>query len=127
LTTKPFTARTERSSKPLEIVHTDLCQPSRVKSEGGNRYFVTFTDDYSGWSVIHFLKSKDAAFEAFKTYKSFAEKQTGMKIKSLQSDNGREYCNKQFDEYLQREGIQRWLTVPYTTKWRRRAYEQNYR
>lgn len=114
LTTKPFTARTERSSKPLEIVHTDLCQPSRVKSEGGNRYFVTFTDDYSGWCVIHFLKSKDTVFEAFKMYKSFAEKQTGMKIKSLQSDNGREYSNKHFDEYLQREGIQRRLTVPYT-------------
>lgn len=31
-------------------------------------------------------------------------------MEKLQSDNGREYCNKQFNEYLKREGIQRRLT-----------------
>ncbi len=95
-------------------MHLDLCQPSNTKSEGGNRYFVTFIDGYSGWCELYLLKSKDLVFQAFKEYKNFAERQTGKKIKKLQSDNGREYCNKPFDDYLKQEGIQRRLTTPYT-------------
>ncbi|KAG7196788.1 hypothetical protein KM043_014482 [Ampulex compressa] len=38
----------------------------------------------------------------------------GQRIKFLQSDNGREYCNAKFDEFMREEGIQRRLTVPYT-------------
>lgn len=113
MTAKPFTPRTERSTKLLEIVHSDLCQPSSSRPEGGNRYFITFIDDYSGWCEIYFLKSKDQAFEAFREYKSKVEKQTGMKIVSLQSDNGREYKNSRFDAFLKQEGIQRRFTTPY--------------
>ena len=66
---KPFASRTERSNNILKIVHTDLCQPSKNKSEGGNKYFITFIDDYSGWREIYLLKIKDQAFEAFKGLK----------------------------------------------------------
>lgn len=114
LTAKPFYPRAEKSQQLLEIVHTNLCQPSRTKSDGGNQYFVTFIDDYSGWCELYLLKSKDGVFEAFKTYKNYVEKQKGLKIKTLQSDNGREYCNKLFDEYLRHEGIKRRLSASYT-------------
>lgn len=114
MTAKPFSTREKKSTRILEIVHTDLCQPSKIRSEGGNRYFVSFIDDLSGWCMLYMLKGKDQVFETFKSYKSFVEKQTGAKIKALQSDNGREYCNGQFDAYLKQEGIKRRLTVPYT-------------
>ncbi|CAB0018378.1 unnamed protein product, partial [Nesidiocoris tenuis] len=39
---------------------------------------------------------------------------TGKKIKFIQSDNGTEYCNKEFDRYLQAHGIFRRLTIPHT-------------
>ncbi|CAA9993488.1 unnamed protein product [Nesidiocoris tenuis] len=39
---------------------------------------------------------------------------TGKKIKFIQSDNGTEYCNKEFDRYLQAHGISRRLTIPHT-------------
>ena len=114
LTAKPFVRRTEKCTKLLEIVHSDLCEPSKMRSEGGNQYFVTFKDDFSGWCELYLLKSKDQVFETFKKYKSYAEKQTGAKIKALQSDNDHEYCNGQFDDYFRREGITRRPTVPYT-------------
>ena len=38
--------RTLRSTK-LELVHTDLLDPSPVASLGGSRYYITFIDDYS--------------------------------------------------------------------------------
>jgi hypothetical protein len=35
-----------RSSNVLEVVHSDVCGPFDVNSLGGNRYFITFVDDY---------------------------------------------------------------------------------
>lgn len=43
-----------------------------------------------------------------------AERQTGCKIKALRSDNGREYINKRFDDFLKQHGIVRQLSVPYS-------------
>ncbi|PNX74620.1 putative LRR receptor-like protein kinase, partial [Trifolium pratense] len=34
-----------RASQKLELVHSDICGPLNPKSNGGNMYFITFTDD----------------------------------------------------------------------------------
>lgn len=36
-----------RATKPLELIHTDVCGPMKTPSIGGNRYMLTFIDDYS--------------------------------------------------------------------------------
>ncbi|HLP34673.1 MAG TPA: DDE-type integrase/transposase/recombinase, partial [Amoebophilaceae bacterium] len=108
------TTEDNRTKDLLEIVYTDICGPMRVKSKGGSVYFMTFIDDKSRWCEIYFLKKKSEALDAFKRYKAYAENFTGKKIKFLQSDNGLEYCNQEFDEYLQNCGIRHRLTVPYT-------------
>ncbi len=54
-----------RSNVLLEIVHTDICGPMRVKSKGGSLYFITFIDDRSRWCEVHFLKKKSEALGAF--------------------------------------------------------------
>lgn len=59
------------------------------------------------------LKTKDEVFDAFKNFKPFIEKQTGKRIKYLQSDNGKEYCNQAFDNFL-KNGIGQKLTVTHT-------------
>ncbi|XP_072758710.1 uncharacterized protein [Anoplolepis gracilipes] len=61
------------------------------------------------WSYACFVKWW---IEEFKVYQVFVEKQYNAKIKAIQSDNGREYVNKEFDEYL--KGIQRRFTTAYT-------------
>jgi len=89
----------------------------RVQSIGRVHYFITFIDDYSRWCEVRFLKSNDEVANAFKAYKNLVEKQTGEKIKFIQSDNGKEYFNSiifAFDNFLSEEGIQRRLTVPHT-------------
>lgn len=42
------------------------------------------------------------------------EKQTERSIKCIQSDNAKEYCSKEFEEFLKTEGIKRRLTIPHT-------------
>ncbi|KAB2610770.1 hypothetical protein D8674_018802 [Pyrus ussuriensis x Pyrus communis] len=36
-----------RATIPLELIHTDVCGPMQVSTIGGNKYFLTFIDDYT--------------------------------------------------------------------------------
>ena len=63
---------------------------------------------------MKFLKSKNQALDAFKSYKNLVETQTGRKIRCVQSDNGTEYCNNIFSEYLDNCGIKKRITVAHT-------------
>lgn len=45
---------------------------------------------------------------------SYVENKTGIKIKSLRSDNGKEFINKEMANILKQSGIRHQTTVPYT-------------
>jgi transposase InsO family protein len=112
--TAPFPRRPNRSSNLLDIVHTDVCGPMRIESKGGARYFVTFTDDYSRWTQTYLIRKKSEVASKFREYKNFVETQLERKIKAVQSDNGKEYCNKEMDKFFRDFGIQRRLTTVYS-------------
>ena len=76
------------TSHSLEIIHTDLCGPTRTKILQGDRYFMFLIDDYTRMTWVAFLKEKSEAFEKFKIFKAMAENESNMKIKCLRSDNG---------------------------------------
>ena len=99
----------------MEYIHSDLWgAPSTPDSLGGCKYFISFIDDYSRKVWIYFLKSKDEAFSKFKEWKEAVENQIGKKIKCLRTDNGLEFCNKQFDKLCKDSGIKRHKTCHYT-------------
>ena len=50
------------TSQPGELLHMDTVGPARVRSEGGKWYVVVVVDDYSRYSWVFFLESKDEAF-----------------------------------------------------------------
>jgi transposase InsO family protein len=83
-----------RATKPLEIVHSDVCGPMRTTSSGGARYFVTYIDDFSRKVWVYLLKSKGECLEKFKEFKALVETQSEHKIKVFRSDNGGEYISK---------------------------------
>ena len=45
---------------------------------------------------IYILKSKDQVFQKFVEWKALAEKSSGQKLKTLHTDNGREYTSAKF-------------------------------
>ena len=56
---KPFkSVGGNRSTRKLQLVHSDVCGPMQTESLGGKRYFVTFIDDFSRCCAVHFLKNK---------------------------------------------------------------------
>lgn len=42
-----FRTKEHNTSRPLEIIHTDLYGPTRTRALTGERYFMLFIDDYS--------------------------------------------------------------------------------
>jgi hypothetical protein len=47
---------TRRAAKPLALIHSDLCGMIQPRSLVGSHYFVTFTDDYSRYTWIYFMR-----------------------------------------------------------------------
>ena len=84
----------------------------RTASTSGAKYFVIFIDDKSRWCEGYFIAKKSEVLTAFKKYKPQVENLLENRIKYIQSDNGTEFCNMEFDDFLQMNGIQRKLTVP---------------
>lgn len=105
-------ASSTRAEQVLEIIHSDVVGKISPPSLGGSNYFVVFTDDFSHYTTVYTIKTKDEVLSKFDEFRRMAENLHNRKIKTLRSDNGGEYRSKEFDEYLIRHGIQRQLTVP---------------
>ena len=115
-----------RSSKPLELIHTDICGPMQVPSLGGSRYVLTFTDDFTRYCFVYFLKYKNEALSKLKEFINSVENSTGDCVKALdifleeknkklvniRSDNGGEYASKNFTDFCTQKGISHQFTVP---------------
>jgi hypothetical protein len=53
------------TEQPGQLLHMDTVDPSRVHSMGGKWYVLVIVDDYSRYSWVFFLESKDEVFEHF--------------------------------------------------------------
>nr|GFC82854.1 retrovirus-related Pol polyprotein from transposon TNT 1-94 [Tanacetum cinerariifolium] len=91
-------------NKPLYILHMDLCGPMRVQSINGKRYVLVVVDDYSRYTWVFFLQSKD---EASKVIISFIKKthvNLQLQVQHVRTNNGTEFKNKTlakfFDEFV---------------------------
>nr|GFB23201.1 hypothetical protein [Tanacetum cinerariifolium] len=47
----------------LYLLHMDLCGPMRVESVNGKKYILAIVDDYSRFTWVKFLRSKDEALD----------------------------------------------------------------
>ena len=54
---------------------------------------------------MYVLRSKSDVFECFKDFHNLIMTQNDARVKIFRTDNGTEYVNKQFDEYLSSYGI----------------------
>ena len=103
-----------RASKPLELVHVDICEPISPSTLGGSRYFLLIVDDFCRLMWISMLKSKSDALTEFKHFKVLAEAEQDTHIKCLRSDKGGEFTSEAFADFCTLQGIKRQLTAPYS-------------
>ncbi|KAL0290771.1 UNVERIFIED_CONTAM: Retrovirus-related Pol polyprotein from transposon TNT 1-94 [Sesamum angustifolium] len=73
--------------------------------QGGKKYYISFVDDYSRYTKIYLLRSKEEASEMFLKYKAEVENQLDKTIKRLRSDRGGEYGTNFFKEFCENNGV----------------------
>ncbi|GJV57035.1 retrovirus-related pol polyprotein from transposon TNT 1-94 [Tanacetum coccineum] len=69
----------------LELLHMDLCGPMRIALINGKRYILVIVDDYSRYTWVYFLCSKDETLEIIKKFIAQAQlnyKDKGFKIRT---------------------------------------------
>ena len=89
----------------------------------GQKYFISFIDDYSRYMYIYLLHNKSEALDVFKIFKAEVEKQCNKQIKIVRSDRGGEYYGRYtedgqapgaFAKFLEENGIVAHYTLPGT-------------
>ncbi|GJX13686.1 retrovirus-related pol polyprotein from transposon TNT 1-94 [Tanacetum coccineum] len=109
-THKPKTENT--NLEVLNTLHMDLCGPMRVQTINGKKYILVFIDDFSRFTWVKFLRSKDETPEV--VIKFLKQIQVGLNktVRYIRTDNGTEFVNKDLTEYYERVGIFHQKTVP---------------
>lgn len=114
-TRQPFgSTDNQRSSRVLELVHSDVSGPFTPGTYDCKKYFVTFIDDFSHFTVVYLLRSKDEVLECFEQYSAKVTAHFGLKIARIRCDNGGEYTSKAFRMLCRKEGITLEYTAPCT-------------
>jgi transposase InsO family protein len=96
------TTRTEHLG---QLLHMDTVGPSRVHSMGGKWYDLVIVDDYSRYSCVFFLESKNEMFEHFRSLALRLNNEHPNCLKAIHSDNETEFRNASFDEFCLEHGI----------------------
>nr|GEV31555.1 retrovirus-related Pol polyprotein from transposon TNT 1-94 [Tanacetum cinerariifolium] len=107
--------KSERASHPpkpvpnsrqrLHLLHMDLCGPMRIASINGKRYILVIVDDYSRYTWVHFLRSKDEAPEVIITFLKRITVLLQSPVIIIRTDNGTEFKNQVLKVYFDSVGI----------------------
>lgn len=101
-----------RSTRPLGIIHSDVCGPMQTPTSSGKKYMITFTDDYTRMCAVYLMSVKSEALDKFKEFQAAAVGQLGCNIGILHSDNGGEYVSTEFKLYLRDNQIKHETSLP---------------
>nr|GEX19928.1 retrovirus-related Pol polyprotein from transposon TNT 1-94 [Tanacetum cinerariifolium] len=98
----------------LHTLHMGLFEPLRVQSINGKKYILVIVDDYSRFTWVKFLRSKDETPEF--VVKLLKQLQVGLNktIRHVRTDNGTEFVNKDLTAYYESIDITHEKTVPRT-------------
>ncbi|KAK1698555.1 hypothetical protein QYE76_015252 [Lolium multiflorum] len=75
---------------------------------------LVIVDDYSRYSWVFLLKSKDETHREFITFAKKAQRTYEFEIKAIRTDNGTEFKNYTMQEFIDDEGIKHEFSAPYT-------------
>nr|GEY77948.1 hypothetical protein [Tanacetum cinerariifolium] len=91
-----------------------LIGPTFVKSLNKKNYCLIVTDDYSKFTWVFFLATKDETSLLLKTFITGLENQLSLKVKVIKSDNETEFKNNDLNQFYGMKGIKREFSVPRT-------------
>ncbi|GJU40653.1 retrovirus-related pol polyprotein from transposon TNT 1-94 [Tanacetum coccineum] len=114
---KKFSHRPKSKNTNMEVLHTlhmDLCGPMRVQSIKGKKYILVIVDDYSRFTWVKFLRSKDETPEFVTNFLKQIQVGLNKTVRFIRTDNGTEFVNQVMSEYYEGVGIFHQTSVPRT-------------
>ncbi|GJS06772.1 retrovirus-related pol polyprotein from transposon TNT 1-94 [Tanacetum coccineum] len=101
--TKPKSEDTNQEK--LYLLHMDLCGPMRVASVNGKKYILVIVDDYSRFTWVKCLRSKDEAPAFIINFLKMIQVRLKETVRRIRTDNGTEFVNQTLREYYEKVGI----------------------
>nr|GEW08027.1 retrovirus-related Pol polyprotein from transposon TNT 1-94 [Tanacetum cinerariifolium] len=93
------------SRQRLHLLHMDFCGPMRIASINGKRYVLVIVDNYSRYTWVHFLRSKDEAPKVIKTFLKRISILLQSPVIIIRTDNDTKFKNQVLKEYFDSVGI----------------------
>nr|GEX36632.1 hypothetical protein [Tanacetum cinerariifolium] len=88
------------SNKPLYLLHMDLCGLMRVENINGKQYVLVVIDDYSRYTWVFFLHSKDEASEVIISFIKKTQVNIQLQVQRVRTDNGTKFKNKNLAKFF---------------------------
>ncbi|CAI7770043.1 unnamed protein product [Closterium sp. NIES-54] len=114
----PQSSSFPRTEAPLQTLHMDVWGPARVRGQGHECHFRLVVDDYSRYTTVFPLRSKDEVSEVLidrirSTRRQLSESfGSDLPILRLHSDRGREFSSDLLRAFCRSEGIRQTFTLP---------------
>nr|GEY32600.1 transposon Ty3-G Gag-Pol polyprotein [Tanacetum cinerariifolium] len=104
--TKSHKSKSEDTNQEkLYLLHMDLCGPMHVESVNGKKYILVIVDDYSRFTWVKFLRSKDEASHFIVKFLKMIQVRLKVPVRRIRTDNGTEFVNQTLREYYEQAGI----------------------
>ncbi|KAF0685379.1 hypothetical protein As57867_022645, partial [Aphanomyces stellatus] len=107
--TKPY-----RTQVPLERVHIDKGGPITPPTFGGKMHYELYVDEGTRYKWLILLTSKSESLTNLKKFHVSVERQHDYKLKTIMTDNAKEYMSKELNAYCSGIGIEQLYTNPYS-------------
>ncbi|GJT63019.1 retrovirus-related pol polyprotein from transposon TNT 1-94 [Tanacetum coccineum] len=104
----------DTNQEKLYLLHMDLCGPMRVASINGKMYILVIVEDYSRFTWVRFLRTKDEAPEAIIKCIKNIQVRLNVTIPNIRTDNGTEFINQTLREFYENVGISHQTSVART-------------
>ncbi|GJR87528.1 retrovirus-related pol polyprotein from transposon TNT 1-94 [Tanacetum coccineum] len=103
---KPYKPKCEDTNQEkLYLLHMDLCGPMCVATVNGKKYILVIVDDYSRFTWVKFLRSKDEAPDFIIKFLKMIQLRLKVPVRCIRTDNGTEFVNQMLREYYEKVGI----------------------
>ena len=83
-------------------------------SFGKKSYCLVVTDDFSRFTWVFFLRTKDETSEILRSFITTIENQSSSKVKIIRCDNGPEFKNSDMNRFCEDKGVERQFSAPRT-------------
>ncbi|GKA72274.1 retrovirus-related pol polyprotein from transposon TNT 1-94 [Tanacetum coccineum] len=103
---KPHKPKSEDTNQEkLYLLHMDLYGPMHVASVNGKKYILVIFDDYSRFTWVKCLRSKDEAPDFIIKFLNMIQLWLKALVRRIKTDNGTEFVNQTLRKYYEKAGI----------------------